>query len=427
MNEDISFARKYRPTSLNGYIGNKQVKETVQRYLKKGRPQSILLTGNSGCGKTTMARLLVKEYMCENRDEETGACGECMTCEAIDEYITTGNTDLLPDLYEIDASDKSGKKDIDSMLSSMEYPPVAGDWKVYIIDEVHLLSEGAMGRLLKSLEEPPEGVLLIFCTTNPEKLLDTIRNRCQLKLKVTKPTTQDIIELLQKVCLMEDKNYDLNGLRIIAARSDNVIRDSLNNIERVLNTRGDATGASVSAEFQEVSDKLIFDFYNAYLEKNYLEYINILYKIKTEFSFSQFLVTLTNFTTRGIYIVNSVDVEGISEEELMEYLRLFKKFSPKDLSYILSSLRRMSMGDIEANFMAFIYSDISENDSDKIKKVVVPKSESGVTGEFALRNNNLQNLEMTKLQEGSKSISDEMKDVGFSDLQDFFTLEKVMD
>ena len=76
MGTEISFARKYRPTSLNGYIGNGQVKETVQRYLKAGRPQSILLTGNSGCGKTTMARLLVKEYLCEDRNEETGSCGE---------------------------------------------------------------------------------------------------------------------------------------------------------------------------------------------------------------------------------------------------------------------------------------------------------------------------------------------------------------
>lgn len=424
MADDISFARKYRPKSLEGYIGNSQVKETVQRYLKNGRPQSILLTGNSGCGKTTMARLLVKEYLCEERDPEKGACGECVTCQMVDEYIETGNTEMIPDLLEIDASDKSGKKDIDSMLSGMEYPPMAGAWKVYIIDEVHLLSENAMGRLLKSLEEPPEGVLLIFCTTNPEKLLPTIKNRCQLKLNVTKPTTKDIIELLQRVCLIEDKNYDLIGLRTLAARSDNVIRDSLNNLERVLNTRGDATGVNVSAEFREVSDKLVFDFYKAYLDKNYFEYMNILYKIKVGYSFDQFLLTLTNFTTRGIYVLNSVDVEGLSESEITEYMTLFKRFSPKQLSITLSALKRMNVGDVEVNLMAFIYEEELPVVPD-MPKLNVESTESSLGAERTFRNSNVQALEKSKLKEGSKSVVKEMSELSLNDVKELFTLEKV--
>lgn len=424
MADDISFARKYRPKSLEGYIGNSQVKETVQRYLKNGRPQSILLTGNSGCGKTTMARLLVKEYLCEERDPERGACGECVTCQMVDEYIETGDTEMIPDLLEIDASDKSGKKDIDSMLSGMEYPPMAGAWKVYIIDEVHLLSENAMGRLLKSLEEPPEGVLLIFCTTNPEKLLPTIKNRCQLKLNVTKPTTKDIIELLQRVCLIEDKNYDLIGLRTLAARSDNVIRDSLNNLERVLNTRGDATGVNVSAEFREVSDKLVFDFYKAYLDKNYFEYMNILYKIKVGYSFDQFLLTLTNFTTRGIYVLNSVDVEGLSESEITEYMTLFKRFSPKQLSITLSALKRMNVGDVEVNLMAFIYEEELPVVPD-MPKLNVESTESSLGAERTFRNSNVQALEKSKLKEGSKSVVKEMSDLSLNDVKELFTLEKV--
>ena len=421
MGEGISFARKYRPTSLNGYIGNQQVKETVQRYLKAGRPQSILLTGNSGCGKTTMARLLVKEYLCEDRDEESGSCGDCFSCQAVEEYITTGNSEMLPDVYEIDAT-SDGSKGISYMLENMEYPAVNGLWKCYIVDEIHKLSDSAMSKLLKPLEEPPEGVLMIFCTTNPERLLDTIKNRCQLKLQVTKPTTRDIVGLLQTVCLRENVNYDLNGLRIISSRSDNVIRDSLNNLERVLNTRGDATGLSVSSEFKEVSDKLIFDFYNAYIGRDYLEYINIIYRIKTEFNFGQFLQTLTNFTTRGIYILNGVDVEGLSEDELIEYMKLFKKFSPKDLSYILSSLRRMNVGDIEANFMAFIYTDFNvKKEEDPIINVPVVS----VSEERSLRNSNLENVEKAKLDKGAKSLGSEMVESGLSGVAELFSLERV--
>lgn len=417
--ENISYARKYRPTSLEGYIGNTEVKETVKRYLKNGRPQSILLTGASGCGKTTMARLLVKEYLCESRGED-GACNECMTCKSLDEYITTGNNEELPDIYEIDSSDKSGKKDIDAMLSSMEYPPQAGEWKVYIIDEVHLLSEGAMGRLLKSLEEPPEWVLLIFCTTNPEKLLDTVRNRCQLKLQVSKPSVRDIVGLLQRVCIMENKKYDVPGLRMIASHSENVVRDSLNNIERVINTRGGATSECVSAEFKEVSDKLIFNFYEYYLEKDYMDYVALMYKIKTEYGFDQFLISLSNFTTRGIYLINGVELEDLSEDEMKSYAKLFKRMTPAQISNIIAELKRMRTGSIELNFMSFIY----QTDEEKGTPVVNIK-ESGRESEQKLRSSSLEDIENAMLENGEKSLESEMSDVGFEDMLSMFNVEKV--
>lgn len=425
MADEISFARKYRPKSLKGYIGNRDVKETVQRYLKNGRPQTILLTGNSGCGKTTLARIILREYMCQDRDDENGACGECFSCQAFDEYIETGNSDMLPDIYEIDASDTSGKKDIDAMLSGMEYPPLNGDWKGYIIDEVHLLSKAAMGRLLKSVEEPPEGVVLIFCTTNPEALLDTIKNRCQLKLPISKPTGQDIVSLLEKVCLNESKDYNTAGLRMLAARSENVVRDALNNVERVLTTRGAATDVCVSAEFREISDNLIFQFYEAYMSKDYMGYINIMYSIKTSYSFEQFLVSLTNFTVRGIYILNGVPVEGISREEIDTYMKLFKKCSPAQISSILSSLRKMRLGDLEANFMSFIYcEDTVVSAADNSNSVVItPKTDSA--SEQKHRNDNLQRIEEAKLQRGAQSLDGSMKDVGFEDLGAFFAMEKV--
>lgn len=425
MADEISFARKYRPKSLKGYIGNQEVKETVQRYLKNGRPQTILLTGNSGCGKTTLARIILREYMCQDRDDDNGACGECFSCQAFDEYIETGKTDMLPDIYEIDASDTSGKKDIDAMLSGMEYPPMGGDWKGYIIDEVHLLSKGAMGRLLKSVEEPPEGVVLIFCTTNPEALLDTIKNRCQLKLQISKPTGKDIVSLLEKVCLNESKDYNIAGLRMLAARSENVVRDALNNVERVLTTRGSATDVCVSAEFREISDKLIFQFYDAYMSKDYMGYVNIMYSIKTSYSFEQFLVSLTNFTVRGIYILNGVPVEGISREEVDSYMRLFKKCSPAQISFILSSLRKMSLGDLEANFMSFIYcEDVSVGSSTSTAEAVITPT-TDAASEQKYRNDNLQRIEDAKLQKGSQSLQSTMESVDFAKLGDFFAMEKV--
>lgn len=422
--EKLGFARRFRPTTMANYVGNEKNKETIKRYLKGKKPQSILLTGNTGCGKTTIARLLVKEYLCEDRDDEKGACGVCNSCIAVDDYILTGSTEMLPDIHEIDITDKSGKSDIDSILETVEYPSITGGWKVYLLDEVHMASRQAQSRILKILEEPPEDVLFIFCTTDPDKMLDTLKNRCQLKLSIVKPTLVDITSLLKRVCLEESKDYDLEGLRTIASRSEFVIRDSLNNLERVLETRGDAKSTSVNEEFNEISNALLFQFYRAFREKDFLAYMGLLYKIKVSFDFRQFLVSLNNFTMRGIYILNGVDVEGISEDELVSYKELFKSFTTEELSYILSSLRRMDIGDIEANLIGFIYCQ-NENRVVEGSQVNLDTPQVKEGNEYSFRNDVLKQREKDKITSGIKSLEDNMKEVGVSDMGSLFQFEKV--
>lgn len=422
----LSFARRFRPYTLDGYIGNTDVKDTVMRYMRPGvkRPQTILIHGNSGCGKTTLARIIEMIYRCESPTEH-GACGKCMSCQLFSEYIKTGKDDMLTDIYEVDASEKSGKRDIGAMLESMEYPAISGDWKAYLIDEAHLLKEEAMGRLLKTIEEPPEGVLILICTTNPEKLLDTVRNRCQLKLSITKPTTSELMGHLRNICELEGKEYNLEGLRMLAGRADNVVRDALNFLETVINTRGNATALSVSEQFRQVNDKIIYDFYKSYLENDYVEYSNVLYKIKTGYNFEQFLTSLTNFTIRGIYILNSIEVDGLTQEEIKNTLDLFSKFSVKDLSRVLSELRRMNQGSIEANLMSFIYckDDYSICSDTKVKK---PDEVSvGVQEEKVFRNNNLERIQKARLDEGIKSVETQMGVATFEDISSMFALEKV--
>lgn len=424
MNEDLSFARKYRPSTLEGYIGNEKLKETVKRIMASGKkPQSILLTGNTGCGKTTIARIIESWYICENPGEDGSPCGECLTCCNMKDYIENGNAEMLPDIKEIDVTDKGGKGDMDALIEEIEYPAFGGGWKIYLLDECHAMTMAAATRLLKIVEEPPEKVLVIFCTTDPQKMLETLKNRCQLKLKVVKPNTTELCGLLKRVCASVGKDYDLQGLRMICSRADYIIRDSLNYLEQVINTRGEATGVAVSEEFLEISDNLILDFYTAYINKNYLEYINIMYKIKTTYDFGLFLQSLTNFTTRGIYILNNVNVEGLSEVEIASYLGIFSKFSMEDIAYILSSLKKMSYGDIEANLMSFIYT-VSEV-KEETPKVVIPSPE--VVDESKFRNDNLKALELSKLKEGQASLSSSLEEVGFEDAMSLFNLQKVSD
>ena len=300
---------------------------------------------------------------------------------------------------------------------------MSGDCKGYMIDECLLLAEAAMGRLLKSLEEPPEGVLMILCTTDPDKLLDTIRNRCQVPLSITKPSIKEIVGLLRDVCTTEGKDYDISGLRMLATRAECVVRDSLNNLERVLYTRGDAKLDSVSSEFKEVGDNLIFSFYDAYINNDYFSYINTLYKVKTTYNFKQFITALTNFTVRGIYVINGVNVEGLTTDEIKSYADLFSRFSPGELAEILSKLKSMHVGDVEANLQAFIY--CKGNNQVQEEKTSLKVEESTITEEQHFRNSNLENLEKLKLKEGSKSLEGEMQEVGFDNASDFFTLEQV--
>lgn len=423
MSEDLSFARKYRPNTLDGYIGNTKIKETVHRIMSSGkRPQSILLTGNTGCGKTTLARIIASWYMCEMPNDDGSPCGECIQCQYMKEYIETGNTELLPDIKEVDVTAQGGKGDIESLLEEIEYPAYGGGWKIYIMDEAHAMSNAAATRLLKVLEEPPEKVLIMFCTTDPQKMLETLKNRCTLKLKVTKPTTNELCGLLKRVCLSVGKEYDLQGLRMICSRSDYVIRESLQNLETVISSRGDATGKSVSEEFQEVSDSLVFDFYNAYLNRDYLDYVSILYKIKTTYSFDLFLKSLTSFTVRGIYILNNVNVEGLSDEEVKSYLKVFSSFSIEEISGVLSDLKKMPYGDIETNLMSFMYNSYSVEDT---KVVVSETPKVDTSSESKFRNDNLKALEESIIRESRDSLSDSTKEVGFDEVASLFSLEQV--
>lgn len=424
MNEDISFARSYRPNTLENYIGNEKVKDTVRRIMASGRkPQSILLTGNTGCGKTTLSRILESWYMCENPNEDGSPCMECITCDYMKEYIETGSTEMLVDIKEIDVTDKSGKSDMDALLEEIEYPAYGGGWKVYNFDECHAMSNAAATRLLKILEEPPEKVLFIFCTTDPQKMLETLKNRCQLQLKIVKPNTSELSGLLKKVCLEKGKDYDMQGLRMICSRADYVIRNSLNYLEQVITSRGGATGDLVAQEFQEISDSLIFDFYKAYLDKDYLSYINVMYKVRTSYDFSMFLTSLTNFTTRGIYIMNNINVEGLSDIEIQSYMEVFSQFSIEDIAYTLSSLKKMSIGDIETNLMSFIYSVQSPIINESAPKIEI--QETSKETEYKFRNDNLKVLEQAKLKESQSALSSSLEELDFEDAMSFFNLEKV--
>ena len=219
-------ARKFRPQSFSEFVGQSHVTQTLVNALESDRfPHAILLTGPRGTGKTTTARIIAKTILCQNRQGQN-PCGECPSC--VD--IADGKH---MDVIEIDGASNNGVDHIRELRDTIGYMPSSGSHKVYIIDEVHLLSTSAFNALLKTLEEPPEHVIFIFATTEVQKIPATILSRCQ-RFDFRNHTLTDIRAHLQNICEQEGIEFDDNALLMIAKQANGSIRDSLTLLDQLI-------------------------------------------------------------------------------------------------------------------------------------------------------------------------------------------------
>src|SRR4051812_48271414 len=231
MNNFVVSARKYRPSTFDTVVGQSSITNTLKNAIRnKHLAQAFLFCGPRGVGKTTCARILAKTINCTNISENIEACDVCESCRSFNESHSLN-------IYELDAASNNSVDDIRSLVEQVRYAPHSGQYKIYIIDEVHMLSTGAFNAFLKTLEEPPPYAIFILATTEKHKIIPTILSRCQI-FDFKRITVKDAKEHLADVAKSQGVAFEDDALHIIAQKADGAMRDALSIFDRVVSYCG---------------------------------------------------------------------------------------------------------------------------------------------------------------------------------------------
>ncbi len=231
MEKYIVSARKYRPVTFDTVVGQPGITQTLKNAIRSNHlAQAFLFTGPRGVGKTTTARILAKTINCENISDTVEACDKCPSCLAFND----GNS---LSIYELDAASNNSVDDIRALVEQVRYPPQLGSYKIYIIDEVHMLSANAFNAFLKTLEEPPSYAIFILATTEKHKIIPTILSRCQI-FDFSRISIDNIVKHLQHIAEKEGISAEEDALHVIAQKADGALRDSLSIFDQLISFSG---------------------------------------------------------------------------------------------------------------------------------------------------------------------------------------------
>lgn len=248
MDNFIVSARKYRPVTFESVVGQQHITGTLKNAIRNNQlAQAFLFCGPRGVGKTTCARILAKTINCEQQTPEVEACGQCAACKSF-----AGGTSFS--VHELDAASNNSVEDMRNLIEQVRIPPQQGKFKIYIIDEVHMLSSAAFNAFLKTLEEPPSYAIFILATTEKHKILPTILSRCQI-FDFNRIKVEDMASHLGSIAVKEEIAYEQDGLRVIAQKADGGLRDALSMFDQIVSF------SNKNVTYQAVIDNLnILDY-----------------------------------------------------------------------------------------------------------------------------------------------------------------------
>ena len=295
-----SLYRRFRPRTFDSLLGQEHVTTILKNQIKNNNiAHAYLFCGTRGTGKTSAAKIFSRAVNCLE-SEDGNPCNECEVCKGILD-------DSIMDVVEMDAASNNSVEDVRELREKVKYPPSKGRYKVYIIDEVHMLSKGAFNALLKTLEEPPKHLLFILATTEPQKLPTTIQSRCQ-RFDFKRISVTDIVKNMKDICESLNINVEERGLNLIARNADGAMRDALSILDQCVSfTDGEVTYDDVLSILGTVNTDLIFDISDAIIDKNLskaLELVNDI--VQNGKDVNQFIKDLIHHF-RNLMIAKSTD------------------------------------------------------------------------------------------------------------------------
>lgn len=350
MENYIVSARKYRPATFDAVVGQRALTTTLKNAIASQKlAHAYLFCGPRGVGKTTCARIFAKTINCLNVTAEGEACNECESCMAFNEQRSYN-------IHELDAASNNSVEDIRSLIEQVRIPPQIGRYKVYIIDEVHMLSQSAFNAFLKTLEEPPHHAIFILATTEKHKILPTILSRCQI-YDFSRISTADIVEYLETVANKEHIEAEPDALNVIAQKADGGMRDALSIFDQVVSfTNGHITYQSVIENLNVLDYEYYFRLTDCFLEHKITECMLIFNDVlKKGFDGNHFITGLTShfrdlLVSRDAATLELLEVGASIREKYQQQaakcspqflIRGMKLCNDCDLNYRLSKNKRL--------------------------------------------------------------------------------------
>lgn len=340
MEEYIVSARKYRPASFDTVVGQKALTETLKNAIKTNKlAHAYLFCGPRGVGKTTCARIFAKTINCFTPTAQGEACNHCESCAAFNEQRSFN-------IFELDAASNNSVENIKALMEQTRIPPQVGKYKVFIIDEVHMLSTAAFNAFLKTLEEPPAHVIFILATTEKHKILPTILSRCQI-YDFERMTVQDIVNHLESVAKQEGITYEPEALTIIAEKADGGMRDALSIFDQTASfAQGNITYAKVLEDLNVLDVENYFKMIDFSLENKVSELMLLLNSIVSRgFDYGNISVGLAAHIRN---VLMSKDEKTVSLIETSDSLRQrYKEQAAKcPTTFLYKALKLLNQCDI---------------------------------------------------------------------------------
>ncbi len=342
MEKFIVSARKYRPQTFDTVVGQAHITTTLKNAIKNEQlAHAFLFCGPRGVGKTTCARILAKTINCENPLSDGEACNQCNNCQTFNEGSSFN-------IHELDAASNNSVDDIRTLVEQVRFAPQAGKYKVYIVDEVHMLSSSAFNAFLKTLEEPPSYAIFILATTEKHKILPTILSRCQI-FDFKRITANDTVEHLQQIAAKEAISADKASLQIIAQKSEGCMRDALSILDKIVSFTNGALTYQNTLEHLNILDHDYYFKLLDYLQQQKLDAVLLLIDEVNKKGFEGDLV-LNGFAEFLRNILVCKDANAVALLDVVEGMQEKYKSTAKSVStsWIVSALN--ILGEAEMNY-----------------------------------------------------------------------------